>query len=296
MKYNYLSIFITCCLLFNLSTTKCQTFDWADTSFEIGNKREIYLYYDCDGPCTVIPCANFRENHLIYDTLSTFLSSNPNIKIEIEYYFSNKGSDRYSINYGKRKAKGIQNELLKLGFLKRQFNCIYTYDTISFSKQRKAFRKINVKIIGNELPTFVQELSKDTLAQKFYHQYDYFKIPIRDSIAWNTMGKYFKKVLEQDSTLSLEIEWIYKVGKYGVYNPPRYKRKITTYFIEEQGIKEEQLKDACILIYKEGKWYKDWRDSNYIVLKIVSKKAYIKCKKEKRKYLKNDSLCKNCPF
>jgi hypothetical protein len=265
MKYNYLSIFITCCLLFNLSTTKCQTFDWADTSFEIGSKREIYLYYDCDGPCTVRPCANFRENHLIYDTLSTFLSSNPNIKIEIEYYFSNKGSDRYSINYGKRKAKGIQNELLKLGFLKRQFNCIYTYDTISFSKQRKAFRKINVKIIRNELPTFVQELSKDTLVQKFYHQYDYFKIPIRDSIALNTMGKYFKKVLEQDSTLFLEIECTW----YRYSNRINHYTTIRNYLTKEYGIKEELLKRTCIFT----DYVRDARrNSNYIFLKFVKRK------------------------
>jgi antitoxin component YwqK of YwqJK toxin-antitoxin module len=96
-------------------------FNWSDTSFIDYSKRIINITYLLDGPCTVQPCYESRDNHFVYDTLVRFLKTHPSIEIEIASHFNRGGNHRnsegvlMSDDWSKLKANYMKQVLVEKG-------------------------------------------------------------------------------------------------------------------------------------------------------------------------------------
>ena len=96
-------------------------FNWSDTSFIDYSKRIINITYLLDGPCTVQPCYESRDNHFVYDTLVRFLKTHHSIEIEIASHFNRGGNHRnsegvlMSDDWSKLKANYMKQVLVEKG-------------------------------------------------------------------------------------------------------------------------------------------------------------------------------------
>jgi len=97
------------------------SFSWQDTILKPYTHRIVNIKYDLDGHCTVEPCYDTRDNHLIYDTLINFLKAHPSVEIEIASYFyrgsSSRNADGYSLsdNWSRLKANYMKRVLENKG-------------------------------------------------------------------------------------------------------------------------------------------------------------------------------------
>ncbi len=108
----YFQIIIAITSINNLSFSQTGKFEWQDSIFEIGQKREIKLLFDFDGPCTGRPCYKYEENGKTLDTLILFLKRNENLVIELGFHQEQRGSEDYNQKLSERYAKGTKKELL----------------------------------------------------------------------------------------------------------------------------------------------------------------------------------------
>ena len=116
----FLILFLGLGSLVNAQTS----FDWIDSTFEVGQKRNIQLLQAYDGPCTVYPCYDYLDNKLTYDTLTSFLKNNPGISVSFIWHTSTAGSDEYNFHLSKKMANGLVEELIRLGIKKERVNAI----------------------------------------------------------------------------------------------------------------------------------------------------------------------------
>ena len=121
------------------------------------------MYFDLDGPCTVVPCVEVNGNLPVVDTLVTFLNKNPSLEIEIGFHSDQKASADYnkdltsvralaladlliarSVHSGRIKAKGYgetqplvpESEILNMDTEEEQMNAYWKN------------RRIEIRIIG----------------------------------------------------------------------------------------------------------------------------------------------------
>jgi antitoxin component YwqK of YwqJK toxin-antitoxin module len=94
--------------------TGSSSFNWTDTILRPYSKKIVNMQYELDGPCTVAPCYEARDNHFIYDTLIAFLKAHTSIEIEIASYF-NRGNNYISDDWSKLKANYMKQLLVEKG-------------------------------------------------------------------------------------------------------------------------------------------------------------------------------------
>ena len=118
IKYIHLIIFI-----FSINSLAfCQEnqFEWDATTFEIGQKREIRLDFDFDGPCTVRPCVEYENNGEVLEELISFLQKNPKLHIEIASHQDQRGTEAFNQKVSEVQAKGTKETLLFYGIEKER--------------------------------------------------------------------------------------------------------------------------------------------------------------------------------
>lgn len=106
---------LTAFLLFGQQSRGQSTFNWTDTTFLVSAKRTINILYDIDGPCSVNPCYESRDNHFAYDTLINFLKTHPSIKIEIASHLDFGKDISINFNWSQRKADYMKEVLIEKG-------------------------------------------------------------------------------------------------------------------------------------------------------------------------------------
>lgn len=137
-----------------LTFSQTTKFEWQDSTFEIGQKREIQLLFDFDGPCTIRPCYKFEENRKTIDSLILFLGRNPNIEIEIGYHQTQIGDKEYHQRISEIYAEGIKKELVARGISKDRIKSngyvesmsIISQEKIEINAKKEKYLKINSRI------------------------------------------------------------------------------------------------------------------------------------------------------
>lgn len=297
---NYLktSIIIVFSLLFiNTVLYQFKHFNWTDTTFEIESTRPIVLYTDFQGPCSTKPCYDFHGNNLVYDTIVNFLKNNPNIKIEIGVHSDTRGKKEFNQNLTSREADGIHAVLLKKGVLLRQLKCIGYGETNPIDTlKHQPNNRIEVKIIQNKKPFYIEAIEKDTLIQELYYKQGDLFIIKRDTINNDELDRFAvfcEKLLEQDTSCLLQIHYdAIMSDRYSRNMPIAYDRTARDYLINNYNFDEKIAEFSCLynnIAYRNSK-----KPSIYI--KIVSKLAYLKCIKESKKTWIRVDRCDNCPF
>lgn len=94
---------------------RSRTFEWTDNSFEIGERREIQLYFEFDGSCTIRSGKRMDINKSTIDTILAFLKENPETRIEIGYHSDQRMPESYSRDATALQAKCVQEELISQG-------------------------------------------------------------------------------------------------------------------------------------------------------------------------------------
>jgi hypothetical protein len=91
------------------------SFNWSDTTFRIGSIRIVHLSRAFDGPCTVKPCYDYRNNKSVYDTIVSFLNRNQKISVAFLWHTRTIETPDYNLAISKRMAAGIIAELVRQG-------------------------------------------------------------------------------------------------------------------------------------------------------------------------------------
>lgn len=302
MKNNLnISILIILSLLFinSMAFSQSNTFNWDDSFFEIGDSREIYLdpYY-----CSRRTVDCYENNKQVYDTLVNFLKVNPNIKIEISFHSDHRGSVNYNQKLTERRAEVTKGVLLEKGVSIRQIESLGYGETMPLDTTKPEInRRIEVKIIKNEMPPYIIALEKDTSIQRLYNvQGDYFRIK-KDTINnkdLDALAIFLKEVVRKDTSFFIEIYYDYhidarKVNRYS-NRPLDYGEMVRHYLLRNYNFENDIAGSSCLsrqkILYTEAR--------SHVLIKIVLKSENLKCVEKHR--AKWNSLkvneCNNCPF
>lgn len=99
-------VFLLCKVSFS------QTFDYADTTFTIGDKHIVQnIFFDFNK--SVIR----KESATTLDSMVAFIKKNPQLKIEIGVHTDERYPDQYSVHLSPKKAAAIRTELIHSGIL-----------------------------------------------------------------------------------------------------------------------------------------------------------------------------------
>jgi hypothetical protein len=116
IKINNILVILCCFCISECGFCQTQTFNWDDTTFNIGASKQVVILRNFDGPpCPNQPCYEYAENSKIYDTIINFLQVNPKIKIEIAWHTDQRGSEEYNQKYSEYMARAIKDELVEKG-------------------------------------------------------------------------------------------------------------------------------------------------------------------------------------
>ena len=107
----YIQIIILVFSINTLAISQESKFEWKDSIFQVGQKREIKLLFGFDGPCTRILCYEYEDNGKTIDTLVSFMMNNPNIEIQIAYHQDQRGNEDYNQKLSEIWAKGTKEGL-----------------------------------------------------------------------------------------------------------------------------------------------------------------------------------------
>lgn len=115
-----LLIILTLTVGLGFLSTAQGSFSWTDSTFQVGQTRNIRLSIAHDGPCTAGPCYDYGDNKQIYDTLVSFFTRNQNISVTFIWNTSTSGSSQYNFYTSKRFAEVLIKELIRLGISEKR--------------------------------------------------------------------------------------------------------------------------------------------------------------------------------
>jgi len=93
-----------------LSNNEKSTFKWDDTSFTIGARRTIGVWWDINNACTMGPSYG-----VVCDTVVRFMKQNPELKIGVYNYVSPEGSYQLNKRISQVRAQSVVKYIISQG-------------------------------------------------------------------------------------------------------------------------------------------------------------------------------------